>query len=134
MIPSDDLSFLLAHMAPALHPQGYLFRSLPEAEAQSQQPHALGWFREDEGITLILPAPPGQEEWACITLTVHSALTAVGFLAVIARHLAEAGIPLNVMSAVHHDHLFVPWERRESALQALDDLLRQAGQSPTSGK
>ena len=132
LIASEDLTFLLAHMAPALHPQGFLFRSLPEVEARNRQNQALGWFREAEGVTLILPAPPGAEEWACITLTVHSALTAVGFLAAIARRLAEAGVPLNVVSAVHHDHLFVPWERRESALQVLQDLIREAGQSSAS--
>lgn len=122
MLPSEDLSYLLAHLSPALHPQGYLFRSLPEDQALPRLSNALGWFREAEGITLILPAPAGEEEWACITLTVHSSLTAVGLLAVLAHHLAKAGIPLNVVSAVHHDHLFVPWERRAQALHVLESL------------
>lgn len=132
MLPSDDLSYLLAHMSPALHSRGYRFRCLPEEEALPWMTQSLGWFREEEGITLILPAPAGEEEWACITLSVYSSLTAVGFLALIARHLAEADIPLNVVSAVHHDHLFVPWERRTQTLQVLENVIRQA--LHTSGK
>jgi hypothetical protein len=50
---------------------------------------------------------------------VHSALTAVGFLAAITTRLAEAGISVNAVSAYYHDHLFVPWERREEAMEVL---------------
>jgi hypothetical protein len=36
--------------------------------------------------------------------------------------LAEAGIACNVVAGFHHDHLFVPWERREEALELLQRL------------
>ncbi|EKD51400.1 MAG: hypothetical protein ACD_62C00265G0006 [uncultured bacterium] len=57
-----------------------------------------------------------------ITLTVHSGLDAVGFLARISTALAEAGISLNAVSAFYHDHLFVPVDRAGEAMVALERL------------
>jgi hypothetical protein len=54
-----------------------------------------------------------------ITLNVHSALDAVGFLAAGAVRLAEAGISSNAVSALYHDPLFVPHERGEEVLRVL---------------
>jgi hypothetical protein len=92
---------------------------------------ALGSFREHEGVTLILEeeraAGLGLQagpRWARITLAVHSSLTAVGLIAEVATALAEAGISCNPVSAWHHDHLFVPWEQRQAALDALGELER----------
>jgi len=39
-----------------------------------------------------------------------------------ASRLAELDISVNVVAALHHDHLFVPWDRREEALECLRDL------------
>ena len=60
--------------------------------------------------------------WARITLQVHSSLTAVGLTARVADALAEAGISANMVAAIHHDHVFVPWERREESLAILHRL------------
>jgi uncharacterized protein len=57
-----------------------------------------------------------------ITLTVHSSLDAVGFLAAITAHLTEAGISVNAVSAYYHDYLFVPEHRAEEALRLLQAL------------
>lgn len=86
-------------------------------------------FREAEGLTLIIPRSQAssaglsfQFECALITLNVHSSLVAVGFIAMISASLVKENIPCNVMSAYHHDHLFVPFERRERAMQVLQKL------------
>jgi hypothetical protein len=63
-----------------------------------------------------------------ITLTVHSSLDAVGFLAAITARLAEAGIAVNAVSAFHHDHLFVPEHRAEEALAVMKNM-----STPNSG-
>jgi len=57
-----------------------------------------------------------------ITLTVHSSLEAIGFLAMIATALAKAGIPCNAVAAFHHDHLFIPVERADDAFSLLNAL------------
>jgi hypothetical protein len=123
--PEDQLASLLAGMRPVLAETPCVFetRAVVDCEALLA---ALASFREAEGVTLILEAePPGLEaapRWARITLTVHSSLTAVGFIARVAAALAEAGISCNVVSAWYHDHLFVPWEQRERALEILRKL------------
>ncbi|MBU0590574.1 ACT domain-containing protein, partial [Candidatus Micrarchaeota archaeon] len=55
-------------------------------------------------------------------LTVNSDLFAVGFLAKITTALAAKGISMNAYSAYHHDHLLVPFERKEEAMEILDKL------------
>ena len=124
-MPGDtDLARLLAGMRPDLHPRPYVF--------VSDLPHgveALATIREDEGLSAIVPADDADAhglagEFACagITLRVHSALEAVGFLAAISRALTDAGISTNAVAGFHHDHLFVPWERRHDALAVLRGL------------
>ena len=61
-----------------------------------------------------------------ITLTVHSSLEAVGFLAAVTGRLAEAGISVNVLGGFYHDHLFVPEHRADEALRHLLSMSRQA--------
>ena len=123
-----DLRVLLCEMRPELAPDAYIFASVREEDVQRLAVRPLGTFREREGVSLILEAGesaraglPAGPLWACITLTVHSALTSVGFLAAVAGRLAERGLPVNPVAGIFHDHLFVPWERREEALAALAD-------------
>ena len=51
-----------------------------------------------------------------ITLGVRSSLEAVGLTAAVAAALTDAGISANVVAAFHHDHVFVPADRAEAAL------------------
>ena len=77
-------------------------------------------IREDEGLTLIRAHPEG--EWARISLEVHSSLSAVGLTAALSAALVEAGISANIVAALRHDHLFVPWDRRDEALARIQSL------------
>jgi hypothetical protein len=61
-----------------------------------------------------------------VTLTVHSALEAVGFVAAITTRLAAAGISVNAVSAFFHDHLFVPAERAEVTVEILSRMAANA--------
>ena len=86
-------------------------------------------FREREGTAFIVRREeaeaaglPHQFASRMITLTVHSSLEAIGFLAAITGRLAEAGISVNAVSAFYHDHLFVPEHRAEEALHHLQDM------------
>ncbi len=93
----------------------------------------LGLFWEHEGLTAILSVEnagkAGVETEPCfrrISLAVHSSLEAVGLTAALSKALAEAGISANVVAAYYHDHIFVPEEKAEAALDALTELSRSA--------
>ena len=108
-------------MSPDLKVDPYVFLTSSNGFTAKQQEQAIMIFREIEGMTLITKATQESSDpkWAMITLNVHSDLNAVGFLAVITKKLAEAGISVNPVSAYYHDHLFVPWEKRELAMSGL---------------
>jgi len=116
-----DLGRLLAEMQPVLHDEPYGFELLDPDAPLPEEVFAL--IREEEGMTLIAPFPDG--EWARISLTVHSSLSAVGLSAAILRALADHALPANIVAGFHHDHILVPWERRHEALQALTILSEQ---------
>jgi len=109
-----ELSRLLATLAPQLHDERYSFIGTADPTLADAD---FAIVREAEGMTLIRPEPTG--EWARISLGVHSSLEAVGLTAILSARLAEAGISANIVAALHHDHIFVPWDRRDEALAAL---------------
>ncbi|MBE7248355.1 MAG: ACT domain-containing protein, partial [Actinomycetospora chiangmaiensis] len=122
MSGETDLARLLAGMRPDLRPGTYVFATLEDgAEPAGLVP--VMRFREAEGTTLILSEEeaaraglPGSFRCRWITLAIHSSLEAVGFLAAVTARLAQAGIPVNAVSAFHHDHLFVPAAQAGAAM------------------
>ena len=122
-----DLRALLAALDPELDPVPKRFLHASHEKARERMADALMMFREAEGTTLIVDVDEdslGNDRmlWARITLRVQSSLTAVGLMAAVSAALAKRGIPCNPVSAFLHDHLFVPWERRDDAHDALSHL------------
>jgi hypothetical protein len=124
-----DLKALLSTMRPVLHDLPYVFCSVSRDRFDALPFEPLGIFREQEGITIISTQQqardsglPFESTWACISLRIHSSLSAVGFIAAVAGGLARAGIGVNPVSAYYHDHLFVPWAKRREALKELGVL------------
>ncbi len=126
--PVSNLSDMLAEMRPLLDERRFAFRVLGEHENLPEA--AFAAVNEAEGRTAIVPDASmlTEQAFARITLQVHSALGAIGLTAAVSAALAEAGIACNVIAGFHHDHLFVPWVRREEALAILmklsDDVRR----------
>jgi hypothetical protein len=129
MTGERDLTALLANMKPEIQPGIFVFCTIPPKERIPAAVNPLLTFREQQGTTLVIP----REEAECsglhyafasrlITLTVHSSLDAVGFLATITARLAEAGISVNAVSAFHHDHLFVLADRAGEAMAILQEM------------
>jgi hypothetical protein len=116
-----DLSRLLQGLRPRLYPERYAFAATAEP---TLRPNQFALVREDEGLTSIHPDPQG--EWARISLEIHSSLDAVCLTGVMASRLADLGISVNIIAALRHDHLFVPWDRREEALECLRSLQGEA--------
>jgi uncharacterized protein len=82
--------------------------------------------REDEGLTVVLARERADELGlpydyvaAWITLRIDSTLEQVGLTAQFSRALADAGISCNVLAGVHHDHLLVPADRADEAIETL---------------
>ena len=124
-----ELSYLLKNMEPTHVPGAYIFATVSEETVETLGSAPRLVFREEEAITVIVTKEIAETHslsfdsvWALITLTVHSDLEAVGFLAKITSILAEAGITANTVSAYYHDHLFVPELRVEDALSLLRNL------------
>jgi uncharacterized protein len=114
-----DLRRLIEGMEPELRPGEYVF-------VAGDVPDAVATVREPEGMSAVVAradADAAGLEYdfvaAWITLTVHSALDAVGLTAEVSARLADAGIGCNVVAGARHDHLFVPADRVQAALRAL---------------
>ncbi len=130
MSGETDLNTLISQMRPMLDPEPYVFCTFASKSLQDLADYEpIGLFAETEGLTAILPVERARElgladaEWfRRITLTVHSSLEAVGLTAAISAALAEQGISANVVAAFFHDHVFVPQERAEEALEVLRGL------------
>ncbi|MDE5459944.1 ACT domain-containing protein [Bradyrhizobium sp. CSS354] len=129
MTGERDLNALLRDMKPDRRPGIFVFCTIPTDQLIPAALSPLLTFREQEGTTLVIPREQAEAAGLCyafasslITLTVHSALDAVGFLATITARLATAGISVNAVSAFHHDHLFVPADRADDAMAVLQEM------------
>lgn len=123
-----DLDKLCANVRPIMAEPTYVYCCLPDF-AVPVDLTPLCVIREEEGLTVIIEKVDAQRlalpytfEARMITLTVHSSLEAVGFLAVITARLARANIPCNAIAGYHHDHVLVPVARATEALALLRDL------------
>lgn len=125
-----ELAKLLADLRPVLVPDEFVYLTFPQGtygDMAGLQPLAM--VREAEGLTLVVPRHAADAEqqvyegtFRCITLQVHSSLSAVGLTAAVAATLTTSGISANVIAGYHHDHVLVPAERAEATLAALRKL------------
>ena len=122
-----ELSAILVSLEPSLQPGEAVFCTTEDpsliARLSSQ---AIATFREQEGLSLVLERDTAGAAgfdislpMRCITLKVFSALDGVGLTAAVASALAAEGIACNMISAYHHDHVFVPAEMADRALAIL---------------
>lgn len=125
----SDLEQLLRSLQPRLMDEAYVFCSLAGHAQEYMALNPVAYFREAEGLTLVVEKQLAQQAglvfegvYRQITLTVHSSLEAVGLTAAVAGRLAQEGISANVIAAYYHDHIFVPAEKAQQALTALQSL------------
>ncbi|MET8681019.1 ACT domain-containing protein [Streptomyces sp. NPDC004647] len=127
MTGERDLTQLLSGMRPHLNPGRYVFTAVTDGPPDGVS--AVVTVAEDEGLTLVVRQEdadaaelPYDYVAGWITLRVHSALDAVGLTAAVAVELARAGLSCNMVAGLHHDHLFVPYDRVAQAVELLDSL------------
>ncbi len=121
-----NLKVLINSMSPELKKEKFCFVSLSRVKFKLLNIEPTLFFNEKEGITIIITKDVADKlklnyssTWAQITLNINSDLNAIGFLSIISNELAKMKIPLNVVSAYYHDHLFVPFEKSKDALNTL---------------
>jgi len=121
-----DLDALLRTLKPELVDGVFVFASV-SAIPEGLSPRMV--FEEAEGTTLIVLRQeaeahglPFEFPSRMITLDVHSSLEAVGFMARIATTLAAHNMGVNPVAGFFHDHLFVPEDRAEDAIEVLQDI------------
>lgn len=128
MTAVSNLNELLSTMEPHLNEGTFVFAtvgSIADVEAES----IVAVMRETEGMSVVMTEAdavrqgiPHEFRSSWITLTVTSALEAVGLTAAFAQALGDVQISCNVIAGRHHDHLFVPVESTDAALAALRSL------------
>ncbi|MEW6342065.1 MAG: ACT domain-containing protein [Paraburkholderia sp.] len=128
-----DLAKLCATLSPVVAEATYVYCSFPDFAL----PAGLRVFcivRELEGLTAIMERDEALRLGLAyiytarlITLSVQSSLEAVGFIAVISRKLADAGISCNVIAGYYHDHILVPVDRADEAMTLLLEIASPAG-------
>ena len=118
-----DLGRLLAGRAPLVRPVPFV---VVETELDSP---AAAVIVEDEATTKVVEQTVADEHGlpytfiaAWITCTIESDLEAVGMTAAISRALADRDVACNVLAGSRHDHLLVPWQRRDDAIAVLSAL------------
>lgn len=123
-----QLKVLLQNMNPKLNAGDYVFVVLSDLNAIDRR-LTICEIKEPEGITVVLEKRIADTlkldynyiaSW--ITLTVHSALEAVGLTAAFSTALAKHNISCNVIAGYYHDHIFLNKKDAEKAMQVLNDL------------
>ena len=125
-----DTQAMLAGMTPVLKHGSFVFCSTSDVYlAEQARPSALSWFREDEGAAMILELDVAASfgfdttmQMSRIVLEVFSALHGVGLTAAVSTALADEKIPCNMVSAYHHDNIFVPVDMADRAMHLLRSL------------
>lgn len=126
MSGEKNLEILLRKMKPKLNSGEFVFCEVKSLEKLNLN-EILMTFREDESITIIIEKQIADKlnlkysfisSW--ITLTIHSALEAVGLTAAFSGALSENEISCNVVAAFYHDHIFVDKKDAEKAMEILN--------------
>ena len=129
-----DLQTMLRSMQPELLDETFVFLTFPGARyGDHGELDPVATVNEKEGLTLVV-RHSGAEQYgheydgvmSCISLNVHSALEAPGLVAAFSTALAAEGISSNVLAGYYHDHIFVPEQQAEQALQVLIRLSEKA--------
>ena len=125
-----ELDVLLKEMHPKLSDREYVFCTFQSVKADFVSDlNPICTFHEDEGLTVVVEKTTASkanlqfnEIFRKITLQVHSSLEAVGLTAVVSTALANKGISSNIIAAYYHDHVFVPSNKSDIAINVLKSL------------
>ena len=131
MSGETDLGRILASLAVRQREGVYVFAFIPPGEPLPDIAIAA-MVSELEGTSVVVGLEAAEAmglayefEAAWLSLTSHTSLDAVGVTASLSTALAMRGIPCNVIAGFHHDHVLVPIDRVDDAMQAIDQVRLQ---------
>ncbi len=124
---------MIAGMTPVLRGDTYVFISTNNpVQIAALAPRSIATFKEEEGMSMLVTLQQAKnanfstdQPMRCITLNVYSALDGIGLTAAVSTALAENSIPCNMVAAYNHDHVFVPSDLCDRAMQVLTALQKQ---------
>jgi len=124
------LQDLIRQLSPKVDSTTYVYCTVPHAKyGELEKLKPIVSIAELEGLTLVIPLDQAKAEgldyyrvFRRITLEGHSSLEALGLTSVVTSLLAERGITTNVIAGFYHDHMFVPSDRIDEAMEALKEL------------
>ena len=128
----SDRDEMVRSMDPQVVSGIFVFATVSQVESVPDDVGVYSTVREAEGLSVVIAyddAPrfgltePVKLAW--ITLTVNSSLKGVGLTAAVSGVLAEHGVACNVIAGHHHDHLLVPVDEVDAAIQLLKTLADQ---------
>lgn len=112
---------------PYLHEKPYAFVLLNENEPIPAE--AICVFKEKESLTLIIEDSIAIHNGysvafkaAWIILTAETSLNDLGITAKFSKILSDAGISCNVFAPIHHNHIFVPYEKGNEVFNLLQEI------------
>jgi ribosome-associated protein YbcJ (S4-like RNA binding protein) len=127
MTTKHEIDDALRTLAPALRDGRWVFVTFdrqPPFDAE-----IAGSIREGVGVAAVLAESEAVRlnldhvvVWAWIECLQTTVTTAVGVTAALSTALADASIPCRVIAGFRGDHLFVPFDQREDALTALEEI------------
>ena len=129
MAGERDLSVLLRSLDCVRRPGEFVYvlaDTVPNADVHAS-------IRESEGVSYVLERHDADRlglsydfvaGW--ISLTVHSALEAVGLTAAVSAAFTNQGISCNVIAGLFHDHVLVPIARVDEAMAVIAKLAKDS--------
>ena len=129
MSGQQDIEEGLRDLSPRLDPTVYVFASGPWSLADVDPWCPVATVVEAEGLSVVIPHAVALREniassgpFRRITLEMQTSLEAVGITAVVSTCLARWGIAANVIAGAFHDHILVPSDRAEEAMDHLRSI------------
>ena len=120
-----DLHEILGSLRPSVRPGQFVVVTSPQPPVLDVHASIV----EDEGVTLVLTKSAADAAslsydgvFGWITLQIHTSLNAVGVTSVVAQALARVGLSCNVLAGFYHDHLLVPLDDVDAAVEVLGGL------------
>ena len=117
-----DLHEILGALRPYVRQGSYVYVTTDDVPEVAYHARIV----EDEGTTLVLDQAIADEHhlpyegvFGWITLEAHTSLEAVGITAAVSNALARVGLSCNVLAGFYHDHLLVPIDSVDEAMDVL---------------